>query len=41
MGVAEFFDERLVPSTLSSAISIPHGGLTERDWYTVDQNTVW
>jgi hypothetical protein len=43
----EQFEDRLVPSTLSSAISIPHvsyfGGLpirwTERDWYTVDRST--
>jgi hypothetical protein len=35
----EQLDERLVPSTLSSAISIQHSGWTERDWYTIDQST--
>jgi hypothetical protein len=43
----EQFEDRVVPSTLSSAISIPHvlyyDGLkipwTERDWYTVDRST--
>jgi hypothetical protein len=35
----EQLDERLVLSTLSSAISIPHPGGTERDWYTVDRST--
>jgi hypothetical protein len=43
----EQFEDRVVPSTLSSAISIPHvvyiGGFpiqfTERDWYTVDRST--
>jgi hypothetical protein len=43
----EQFEDRVVPSTLSSAISIPHvlyyGSLkipwTERDWYTVDRST--
>jgi hypothetical protein len=41
----EQLDARLVPSTISSAISIYHpGGIlrvpwTERDWYTVDQGT--
>src|SRR5205807_1039882 len=37
----EQLDERLVPSTLSSAISFQYNGgwvsFTERDWYTVDQ----
>ena len=33
----EQLDERLVLSTLSSAISIQHQGWTERDWYAVDQ----
>jgi len=43
----EQFEDRLVPSTLSSAISIPHEAFTlrglitwtERDWYTVDRST--
>lgn len=35
----EPLDERLVPSTLSSAITIQHSGWTEQDWYTIDQNT--
>jgi hypothetical protein len=36
----EQLDDRLLPSTMSSAIAIPHGGgIVERDWYTVDQAT--
>jgi hypothetical protein len=36
----EALEDRLVPSsTWSSAISIPHPYGTERDWYSVDQNT--
>ena len=35
----EQLDERLVPSTLSSAITIQHSGWTEWDWFTVDQTT--
>jgi hypothetical protein len=36
----EQLHSRLVLSGLSSAISIPHNGWTERDWYTVDATGV-
>jgi hypothetical protein len=35
----EQLDDRLVPSALSSTISIQHQGWTERDWYTIDPST--
>jgi hypothetical protein len=35
----EQLDERLVPSTISSAISSVHFGVTEHNWYTTDRAT--